>query len=411
MSLRRGSAGRALRRETDHGLGDARHRPDHRLGLHAHRLHGRGEARVSAQREKHFVAVHRQAGDAVRTRKGISTVGSGDACERADNVFFTYHRRTLCWPRCSARRVARALLFGAVSRPVGSVADRRDPYCRRGLMLIFAGLSRRLARARKLLPNLLVPLQLLASLWVAACTLTPDAARAELPRLVIASEGARPPYNYFDGDHLAGFEIDLGTDLCRRMAVTCTFVAQDWDSMIDGLLAHRYNAVMAAMEITRERKQRIAFSAPYVRMPSAFLATKDGGITADSPEALAGKRIGVEKSGTHETFVLHRYPNSTLRRYTTLSDAILDLEAERVDAVIGDKDAIVTFLKTRRDALCCRILADVPRDPVFFGSGIGIGLRKEDVGLRAQFDQALSASMADGTFATISARYFDFPIN
>ena len=55
-----------------------------------------------------------------------------------------------------------------------------------------------------------------------------DAPLGAIPsHITIASEGARPPYNYFDGDHLAGFELDLGRDLCARMAVTCSFVAQD----------------------------------------------------------------------------------------------------------------------------------------------------------------------------------------
>ena len=240
-------------------------------------------------------------------------------------------------------------------------------------------------------------------------------ARAEpapLPaHIVVASEGARPPYNYLDGDKLAGFEIDLGRDLCKRMAVTCTFVAQDWDNMIPGLLAHRYDAIMAAMEIDPSRLAQIAFTKPYVRMPSAFLVLKSTDMPNASPNAMAGHRIGVEQGGTHETFLAKTYPGSRIRRYGSLSDAILDLEAGRVDAAIGDKDAIVTFLKTRRDARCCKILADVPRIPAFFGDGIGIGLRKEDVALKQAFDTALAACIADGTFAAISGRYFDFAIN
>jgi polar amino acid transport system substrate-binding protein len=255
-----------------------------------------------------------------------------------------------------------------------------------------------------------------AALAVAAASSAPGAAAvtgadATLQHLTIASEGARPPYNYFDGDTLAGFEIDLGHDLCRRMAVTCTFVAQDWDGLIPGLVAHRYDAIMAAMEITEDRKAKIAFTLPYVRMPSAFMVKVASDLTADSPAALAGKTIGVEKGGTHETFLVEKYQDSTIRRYNSLSDAILDLEADRLDAVIGDKDAIVTFLETRSDARCCHILADVPRDPAFFGDGIGIGLRKEDTGLKARFEKALAASVADGAFARISAKYFDFPIN
>ena len=258
---------------------------------------------------------------------------------------------------------------------------------------------------------------ILAALLVAASS---GAARSSaspavtqgIPRhLTIASEGARPPYNYFDGETLAGFEIDLGNDLCRRMAVACAFEAQNWDDMIEGLLAHRYDAIMAAMEINEQRSRQIAFSTPYVHMPSAFLVRKTTDLTADTPEAMAGRRIGVEQGGTHETFLNKVYRAARIKRYGSLSDAILDLEAGRVDAAIGDKDAIVTFLKTRRDASCCEILADVPRYRAYFGDGIGIGLRKEDVALKAAFDKAVAECRADGTFARISARYFDFPVD
>lgn len=228
--------------------------------------------------------------------------------------------------------------------------------------------------------------------------------------LVIASEGARPPYNYFEGDKLAGFEIDLGLDLCRRMRVTCRFVSQTWDDMIPGLLARRYDAIMAAMEITPQRTALIAFSIPYVQLPSAFVVRRSSDLRGDTPEELAGRRLGAEKGGTHQLFLEKVYPQSVLKRYNSFDEALLDLEAGRIDAAIGDKDAAVRFLENRRDAACCRLLADVPRDARYFGEGIGVGLRKEDVALRAAFDAAIKGAMADGTFAQISARYFDFSI-
>ena len=70
----------------------------------------------------------------------------------------------------------------------------------------------------------------------------------------------------------------------------------------------------------------------------------------------------------------------------------------------------MTFMETRGDSSCCRILADVPRDPVYFGEGIGIGLRKGDVALKDAFDKALAETFSDGSFERIRARYFDFSI-
>jgi polar amino acid transport system substrate-binding protein len=237
-------------------------------------------------------------------------------------------------------------------------------------------------------------------------------AAQQLPREIrIASEGARPPFNYIDNGELAGFEIELGQELCARMKVRCTFVAQDWDSMIPGLVEHQYDAIMAAMEISDERREKIAFSRPYVRMPASFIVNAKSALRDIGPEALAGKTIGVENGSPEQAFAEDAYKKSEIKRYASLEEAILDLAEERIDTAIGDKDAVVDFLKNRREGKCCKLLADAPRDPTYFGEGIGIGVRKQDLALRAAFDKAIDDVMADGTFTKIRAKYFDFEVN
>jgi polar amino acid transport system substrate-binding protein len=251
---------------------------------------------------------------------------------------------------------------------------------------------------------------ILNHVWPLGC-LAADAPRGGWRTVRIASEGARPPYNYLENNELAGFEIDLARDLCVRMKVSCSFIAQDWDGLIPGLLGHRYDAIMAAMEITGEARKKVAFTKPYIRMPSAFIASKEP-ITQDtSPAGLAGKAIGVESGGTHQAYLEDFYKQSEIRPYATLEEAILDLAEGRLEAVIGDKDAIANYMKTRKEAQCCVLAGDVPRDPAHFGDGIGIGLRKEDEALKAMFDKALDSCVADGTFARIRAKYFDFKID
>ncbi|MGB6709357.1 MAG: transporter substrate-binding domain-containing protein, partial [Methylocella sp.] len=219
------------------------------------------------------------------------------------------------------------------------------------------------------------------------------------------------PYNYLENNELAGFEIDLARDLCARMKVFCSFTRQDWDGLIPGLLEHRYDAIMAAMEITSEARKKIAFTKPYIRMPSAFMTLKQRASLDTSPAGLAGKAIGVESGGAQEVYLEDVYKQSEIRAYARLEEAILDLAEGRLDAVIGDKDAIEEYMKTRKEAECCVLAGDVPRDPAYFGDGIGIGLRKEDTGLKAMFEKALDSCVADGTFAKVTAKYFDFKID
>ncbi|MFZ3326191.1 MAG: transporter substrate-binding domain-containing protein [Methylocella sp.] len=250
----------------------------------------------------------------------------------------------------------------------------------------------------------------LTLVWPLGC-LAVDASRSGWRTVRIASEGARPPYNYLENNKLAGFEIDLGRDLCARMKVSCSFIAQDWDGLIPGLLARHYDAIMAAMEITGEARKKIAFTKPYIRMPSAFMTLKQGAALDMSPAGLVGKAIGVESGGAHQAYLEDVYKRSEIHPYATLEEAILDLGEGRLDAVIGDKDAIAEYMKTRKEAQCCVLSADVPHDPAYFGDGIGIGLRKQDKALKAMFEKALDSCVADGAFAKIRAKYFDFKID
>jgi polar amino acid transport system substrate-binding protein len=194
------------------------------------------------------------------------------------------------------------------------------------------------------------------------------------------------------------------------MKVVCTFVQQDWDGMIPGLVSNHYDAIMAAMEITDERRERIDFSAPYVRMPSAFAALRHRQIHGASPKALAGRAIGVEDNSSQKAWLDENYDTSEIKPYASLEEAMLDLASGRIDALLADKLALDEFLRARKEAKCCKFLADVPRDPVYFGEGIGVGLRKEDSELKDLFDKAIDDVVSDGTYAKIRAKYFDFEI-
>ena len=87
---------------------------------------------------------------------------------------------------------------------------------------------------------------------------------------------------------------------------------------------------MAAMEITGEARQQIAFTKPYIRMPSAFVTVKRrAGPWIQVPAGLVGKAIGVEAGGTPEAYKEDVYKQSEIRPYATLDEAILDLAEGR----------------------------------------------------------------------------------
>jgi polar amino acid transport system substrate-binding protein len=229
------------------------------------------------------------------------------------------------------------------------------------------------------------------------------------PRIRFASEGARPPYNYLNGEsQLDGFEIDLAREICARLKAECSFVAQEWESLVPGLLAGQYDAVIAALEINDRRRDKIAFSDPYLHMPSSFVSARRRQIRDASPEGLAGRTIGVAADTPQHAYLEERYAKSTIKTYDGIDAAMLDLAEGRIDVMLGEKDAVTNFLKNRYEAKCCKLLADALRDPATFGEGLGIGLRKEDTDLKAQLDKALAEVMADGAYARLSEKHFGF---
>jgi polar amino acid transport system substrate-binding protein len=249
----------------------------------------------------------------------------------------------------------------------------------------------------------------LSGLWLAACLVAPTAAE-EVRTIRIATEGAFPPFNYMDGDEPAGFEVELAKALCQAAKARCVVVVHEWDGMIKGLLRKEYDAIMGSMAITEKRKARIAFSKPYYRVPAAFAARNDSGVSAVTAAALADKRIGAVADSEHARFVEARYPDAELRTYAKLEEASLDLIAERIDLVLADRLALTKFLDSQEGRNCCRLVANAGFDPAFYHPGVAVGLRKEDAGLKELFNVAIDAVIADGTYDRIRAKYFSFDI-
>jgi len=226
----------------------------------------------------------------------------------------------------------------------------------------------------------------------------------------VATEGAYPPFNSFDSDNkLFGFDIDITEALCAKIKVECPIVAQDWDGIIPGLLANKYDAIIASMSITPERKKKIAFTKKYYASPPRFVAAGSMNITDTSPDGLKGKTIGVQSATTHANYIEKFYGGSNVKLYGTQDEANLDLAAGRLDIVLADSLVMLPWMETD-DGKGFGYVGEEIDDKSVFGEGEGIATRKEDAHLRDMFDQAILDIIADGTYAKINAKYFPFSI-
>ena len=252
-------------------------------------------------------------------------------------------------------------------------------------------------------------------------------------RITIATEGAYPPWNFTNADGtLAGYEIELIDVLCARMKVECEVVSQEWNGIIPGLTAGKYDAIIASMGVTDERKAVVAFSAPYARAPNGFLTTGDNALKdlaqagvsfslADAPadaeaalatlkEALAGKVIGVQTGSTAASFATEYFAGLDIREYPSFEQLGLELTAGRLDVAIAN----VTAFKAVIDANAAGTL--VLTGPTFSGGVLGLGttnvaLRQGEDALREAFDTAIAEINADGTNTALTEKWFGVDIS
>lgn len=224
----------------------------------------------------------------------------------------------------------------------------------------------------------------------------------------MGTEGYYPPFNYFDAaGQVQGFDIEIGNALCAKMEVTCEWVTTDWEGIIPALNANKFDTIIASMSITAERAKVVSFSDPYYYNAARFVTATDSGITGGLPGDLKGKIIGTQES-TLEVEVLQQYfPESELRLYPKLDDALLDMDSGRVDAVYASHFVLGAWL-AKDDGACCGFVGEASRSDGNMGTGIAV--RQDDTELRMALNSALAAIVEDGTYEAIRAKYFDVDI-
>jgi len=226
-----------------------------------------------------------------------------------------------------------------------------------------------------------------------------------------ATEGAYPPFNMLDSNgQLQGFDVDITNALCKQMGVECKLMIQDWDGLIPGLLAKKYDAIVASMSITEERKQKVDFTNKYYVSPARFVAKKGAGIDV-SKKGLKGKVVGVQRATIHENFVRDNFGDSIqIKSYATQDEANMDLTAGRVDLVIADATVLQGGFLDTDAGKGYAFIGPSFTDAKWFGEGIGIAVRKGDGDLKEKLNKAIKDLRKSGVYQKINAKYFDFDL-
>ena len=259
-------------------------------------------------------------------------------------------------------------------------------------------------------------------------------------KIKIATEGAYPPWNSKnEAGKLIGFEVELAWALCRYIGRQCEIVEQDWDGMIPALQLRKYDAIMAGMSITDERKKVITFSQGYADEVASLAVMKGSdlegietpaGINLTKPnsaakkalktieKALAGKTVCTQTGTIHQNFLESGDVGSVnVRTYKTQDEVNLDLTSGRCDVALAAAVAFTDYAdKSGKDV----VLVGPTFSGGAFGNGVGVGLRqasqmgadsaigKRDAELLKAFNKAIDQARKDGVISRLAIKHFGF---
>ncbi|MCU1752829.1 ABC transporter substrate-binding protein [Pseudomonas sp. 6D_7.1_Bac1] len=237
-------------------------------------------------------------------------------------------------------------------------------------------------------------------------------AHADEDSLRIGIEAAYPPFSFKTPEgNISGFDYDIGNALCEEMKIKCQWVIQEFDGMIPSLKVRKIDAVLSSMSITDDRLKSVDFSEKYYHTPGKF-AMKAGQVMNDPLVDLKGKKLGVQRSSTYDRYATEKLAPAGVEivRYSSQSEASLDLASGRLDATLADiVNTNESFIKTPAGNGFALVGPDI-NDPKYFGRGAGIALRKGDTANAARLNAAIDAIRANGKYQQVMAKYFAFDI-
>jgi L-cystine transport system substrate-binding protein len=214
----------------------------------------------------------------------------------------------------------------------------------------------------------------------------------------IGTEGTYAPFTFHDdANKLVGFDVEIGEAVAKKLGVKAEFIEGKWDGLIAGLDAKRYDTVINQVGITDARKQKYAFSEPYIASKAVLIVRNDNSQIKGFDD-LKGKKSA--QSLTSNFGKLAESAGAELVGTDGFDQSIQLVLTRRADATINDSLSFLDFKKHQPNTPV-KIVAEKPD-----ADYSGIIVRKGDDDLVNAINKALEAIKADGTYKAISDKYF-----
>ncbi|MBR0537541.1 MAG: transporter substrate-binding domain-containing protein [Clostridia bacterium] len=223
--------------------------------------------------------------------------------------------------------------------------------------------------------------------------------------VTIAMEGTWAPWTYHDeADRLVGYDVEVGQKIAEKLGVEAEFIEGEWDGLLAGLEAGRYDIMINGVDITPERQQKYDFSTPYAYNRTAVIVRGDDD-AIKTMEDLAGKNTANTISSTYAE-VAEKY-GAAVTGVDDLNQTMELLLSGRIDATLNAEVTFYDYMKAHPDANI-KIACIDPDE-----TSVAIPMRKGDetASLLAAVNQALAELAAEGELTALSEKYFGTDIS
>ena len=223
--------------------------------------------------------------------------------------------------------------------------------------------------------------------------------------ITIAMEGTWAPWTYHDeSDELVGYDVEVGKAIAEKLGVTAAFVEGEWDGLLAGLDAGRYDIMVNGVGITPDRQEKYNFSTPYAYNRTAVIVRGDYD-EIHSMEDLNGKNTANTISSTYAEQA-EAY-GASVTGVDDLNQTIELLLAGRIDATLNAEVVFADYQKAHPEA---NIKIATYSDDV---ERVAIPVRKgaDTASLLEAINRALAELDADGTLSALSEKYFGTDIS
>ena len=218
----------------------------------------------------------------------------------------------------------------------------------------------------------------------------------EAGEVSFAMSGGYPPFNFYnDNNELVGFDVDVATEVAKRLGVSLKPVTTEWSGIIEGLRSGAYDGILGSMAVTDKRLEVVNFSTPYYYSGAQLLVKKGASFTATSQ--FKGKVIGVV-TGTTFANDAEKLGAGAVKLYKDDTHTLTELNNGVVDGVITDRVVGVNAINSGKFDIAT---LGMP----LRGEDIAVAFRKGDDSLLAEVNKALTAMHADGTLSELSTKW------